>query len=52
MERRFNLSNEILPFFFFLTLCLLVCTVAMAHETTLTLRQDNARNTQVPLPKQ
>jgi hypothetical protein len=39
-------------FFSFLTLCLLICTVATAHDTTLTLRQDNARNTQVPLPKQ
>jgi hypothetical protein len=39
-------------FFSFLTLCLLVCTVAMAHDTTFTLRQDNAGNTQLPLPKQ
>jgi hypothetical protein len=46
------LSYEIRPFFSFLTLWLLVCTVASAHDTTLTLRQDDARNTQAPLPKQ
>ncbi|MDH4453501.1 MAG: hypothetical protein QE570_10030 [Verrucomicrobiota bacterium] len=38
-------------FFSFHTLCLLVCTVATAHDTSLTLRQHNPRNTQVSLPK-
>jgi len=39
-------------FFSILTLCLVACTVASAHNTVLTLRQDDATNTQVPLPKQ
>ena len=39
-------------FFSFLTLCLLSSTVALAHNTVLTLRQDDDANTQVPLPKQ
>jgi hypothetical protein len=38
--------------FSFFTLCLLACTVASAHDTVLTLRQDDATNTQVPLPNQ
>jgi hypothetical protein len=35
--------------FSFLTLC---STVALAHNSVLTLGQDDATNTQVPLPKQ
>jgi hypothetical protein len=51
MERRFNSNMKYRRFFCFLTLCLLANTVASAHNTVLTLRQDDAMNTQVPLPK-
>lgn len=40
MEGRFTSVMKCRRFFCFLTLCLLVCTVATAHNTVLTLRQD------------
>jgi len=40
IERRFTLSMKSRRFFSFLTLCLLVCTVATAHNTVLRLLQD------------
>ncbi len=52
MEGRFTAPMKSCRLFSFLTLCLLACTVASAHDTVLTLRQDDAANTQVPLPKQ
>jgi len=52
MERRFTSRMKSCRLFSFLTLCLLANTVASAHNTVLTLRQDDARKTQVPLPKQ
>jgi len=52
MGRRFTALMKYCRLFSFLTLCLLACTVASAHHTVLTLRQDDATNTQVPLPKQ
>jgi hypothetical protein len=51
MEGRFTSRMKYRRIFCFLTLFLLACTGASAHDTTLTLRQDDARNTQVPLPK-
>jgi hypothetical protein len=41
MEGRFTELMKSRRFFCFLTLCLLVCTVATAHDTTLTPRQDH-----------
>jgi hypothetical protein len=52
MGRRFTSVMKYRHFFSILTLCLLACTVASAHNTVLTLRQDDATNTQVPLTKQ
>ena len=52
MEGRFTAPMKSCRLFSFFTLCLLACTVATAHHTVLTLRQDDAANTQVPLPKQ
>ena len=52
LGRRFTSVLKYRRFFSFLTLCLLACTVASAHHTVLTLRQDDSTNTQVPLPKQ
>ena len=51
MERRITIIMKYRHFFLFLTLCLLGSTVASAHNTVLTLRQDDATNTPVPLPK-
>jgi len=51
-ERRFTICMKYRHFFSFFTLCLLANTVASAHDTVLKLRQDDATNTQVPLPKQ
>ena len=45
MERRFTVNMKSRRFLSFLTLCLLACTGASAHNTTLTLRQDDAANT-------
>jgi hypothetical protein len=52
MKGRFTTPMKSRRLFSFLTLCLLISTVASAHNTVLTLRQDDATNTQVPLPKQ
>ena len=51
-ERRFTSRMKSCRLFSFFTLCLLACTVASAHNTVLTLRQDDSTNTQVLLPKQ
>jgi hypothetical protein len=40
MEGRFTATMKSHSFFSFLTLCLLVCTGALTHDTTLTLLQD------------
>ena len=45
MERRITINMKSRHFFSFLTLCLLSSTVASAHNTVLTLRQDDATNT-------
>jgi|GEM_PF-2830759 len=52
MGRRFTATMKSCRFFSFLSLCFLACTVASANNTVLTLRQDDATNTQLPLPKQ
>jgi hypothetical protein len=52
MEGRSTARMKSCLLFSFFTLCILACTVASAHDTVLTLRQDDATNTQVPLPKQ
>ncbi len=44
-ERRFTICMKYRHLFSFLTLCLLACTVASAHNTVLTLRQNDATNT-------
>ena len=44
-ERRFTSVMKYRHFFSFFTLCLLANTVASAHNTVLTLRQDDATNT-------
>jgi hypothetical protein len=51
MERRFTVNIKSRHFSFFLTLCLLSSTVASAHNTVLTLRQDDAANT-IPMQQQ
>ena len=51
MKGRFTVVMKSRRFFSFLTLCFLTSTVASAHNTVLTLRQDDATNTPVPLPK-
>ena len=45
MERRFTVNMKSRRFLSFLPLCLLACAGASAHNTTLTLRQDDATNT-------
>ncbi len=45
MEGRFTAPMKSCRLFSFFTLCLLACTVASAHNTVLTLRQDDATNT-------
>jgi hypothetical protein len=51
-EERFTAPMKSSRLLSFLTLCLPACTGASAHHTVPTLRQDDATNTQVPLPKQ
>jgi cell division protein FtsL len=46
MEGRFTEPMKCRRFFDFLTLCLLVCTVATAHHTVLTLLQDRINHAQ------
>ena len=45
MGRRITINMKYSHFFLFLTLCLLSSTEASAHNTVLTLRQDDATNT-------